>query len=321
MNFTSLQYFLVTSQEMNITRAANRLFISQQALSEHIRKLEKELGVTLFDRTHGLTLTYAGRELQDYASKIIFLEKKMKQTALDISNNTRGEIRIGMSHTCSRAILPHILPEYTATHPLVNVILTESNTTDLETGLERGDLDLIIGYAPFGLEDVETVDLAEERFFLTVPKDMMNASFGACYSAIKSECKRSLDISLFKHMPFIMLQQGNRTRTLVDQYLKMEGVTPNIILETDNIETAFALSERGMGLTVYPGIFYWCLHFDGKGSSSPLELFTVNESIGSSRLQIGWMSGRYRTRAAKDFVALCENVLGRLIETYSVLEP
>ena len=65
MNFTSLRYFLVTAEEGNITHAANRLFISQQALSGHINKLEKELNLRLFHRTPVFSLTYAGRQLME----------------------------------------------------------------------------------------------------------------------------------------------------------------------------------------------------------------------------------------------------------------
>ena len=69
MNFTSLKYFLAVAEEQNITKAAEKLFISQQALSGHITRLEKELGVRLFDRQPSLALTYAGRELKKHAEE------------------------------------------------------------------------------------------------------------------------------------------------------------------------------------------------------------------------------------------------------------
>lgn len=321
MNFTSLQYFLTTAQELNITKAASRLFISQQALSEHINKLERELNVQLFNRTRPMTLTYAGRQMSEYAARILSLEKQMSQAAWDISKNKRGELRIGMSHTCSRAILPHILPEYKRTHPLVDIKLTEGNSKHLETLLERAELDLMIGFAPFGIDNVTSMPLTDERLFLVAPKTLLMQYFGACYSAIVSECKRCLDMSLFKPMPFILLQEGNRTRTLIDMHMAASNFKPNIILETDNIETAYALAEKGMGFTAYPELYYWCLHSVERAEQSHVELFAMGEGINLGSLQICWISGRYQPVATKDFVEMCVEILDDLEKKHTGMEP
>lgn len=321
MNFTSLKYFFVTAQELNITRASNRLYISQQALSEQILKLEKELGVQLFDRAHSMTLTYAGRQMLEYASRILNLEKQMNQTAWDIGSNKRGEICIGMSHTCSRALLPQILPEYKRTHPLVEIKLKEGDTKELEKALDHGELDLVIGFAPFALANVATIALSDERLFLVAPKALLSQYFGACYYAIISECKRCLDINLFKSMPFILLPEGNRTRTLADEYMASAHFKPNIILETDNIETAYALAERGMGFTVYPELYYWCLHSEDRLKQSPLELFTMGDKVNVGSLQIAWINNRYLSTAANDFITLCANTLESIEKNHNGLEP
>jgi DNA-binding transcriptional LysR family regulator len=78
MNTKNLYYFLVVAEELNMTRAAERLYISQQALSEQIRKLEDELKAELFTRGHSLSLTYAGRHMVDTATQMLSLERQIK---------------------------------------------------------------------------------------------------------------------------------------------------------------------------------------------------------------------------------------------------
>ena len=307
MNFTTLQYFLVAAEKQNLTRAASELYISQQALSHHISKLEEELGVTVFDRNAGFTLTYAGRQLQEYAKNILSLERQIRQTAGDISNNRKGELRLGISHTCGRAILPYILPEYHRDRPMIDISLYEGNSEELENRLHRGELDLIISYET-EMRGIKTEKLMDERLFLAVPKEMLSKYFGACESTIRNECKLSLDISLFERMPFILLTKGNRVRNIFDEYAAKIGFKPNIILETENIETAFALAQRGMGLTAYPELFRWCMHRDDTQGDDTMDFFPMYGHDTTCTLIAGTMEGRYRTQAVEDFIALCSSV-------------
>ena len=321
MNFTSLKYFLTAAEELNITKAASRLFISQQALSSHILKLERELGVVLFDRYPNMRLTYAGRELADYAARILDIERQVYRTVGDINNSLRGELRIGMSYTCGRAILPYILPTFKAEHPMIDVRLSEGNTEELEDLLQKGDLDMIIGFAPATPEETDTVDLVDERIFLVVPDQLLHQYYGACYSAIISECRRSLDLALFSHMPFILLKRGNRTRTITDAYMAQSGLEPNIIFETENIETAFELSRQGLGITVYPELFYWCIPHIANEEAHRVELFSIPAENAVGKLQISWLKGRYRSRAEEDFAVLCKSVLVDMMNAHRLQEP
>ncbi|MCR4710735.1 MAG: LysR family transcriptional regulator, partial [Clostridia bacterium] len=259
MNFTTLKYFLTAAEELNITRAAARLFISQQALSSHIGKLEAELGVKLFDRLPSLTLTYAGRRMVEYAQQAVNLERQIHQMAGDVNNDQVGELRVGISHTCGRAILPSILPRFRRTHPLVDIKLVEDNSAEMEKELRQGDLDLMIDFLPKPQEGLVHEELITERLFLVVPKVLLESSYGACLEPIKSECNRDLDMFLFEKFPFILLSKGNRVRKVLDAYMEKIGFKPKIVLETENTETAYELAGRGMGVTVYPELFLWCI--------------------------------------------------------------
>lgn len=92
MNFQNLQYFLAVAEEGSITRAAERLFISQQALSNHITRLEEELGCRLFTRKPNLELTYAGKYFQKSASRILDIQRQTATAMGDINGSRRGEL-------------------------------------------------------------------------------------------------------------------------------------------------------------------------------------------------------------------------------------
>ena len=104
MNFSNLQYFVTVADELNVTKAAEKLYISQQSLSNQIIKLENELGVKLFARNPGLKLTYAGDRLYKSARHILDLHNQMLSEIEDIKDNKKGKLRIGISHTNRRQL-------------------------------------------------------------------------------------------------------------------------------------------------------------------------------------------------------------------------
>ncbi len=112
INFLNLEYFLVAAEELNFTKAAKQLFISQQSLSNHIINLEKEFGVVLFNRTTPLTLTYAGQTLKKRARQLLSIKDETFRELADIKDFSVGQLNIGVSHTRGRVILPEILPAY-----------------------------------------------------------------------------------------------------------------------------------------------------------------------------------------------------------------
>ncbi len=301
MNFRNLHYFLAVAEEKNITHAAQKLYISQQSLSSHIARLEEELGVSLFERTPELKLTYAGDRLLLLARRVCELEQDILRETGEISDSRRGRIRLGISYTCGRAILPDILPEFCAGHPLVEISLMEGNYSQLNDWMSKGEIDVLIGYVPIDVPGAKVFPLLQERLFLTCPK-----AFGLS-DPVKSENGfPELDIHAFQDIPFILLKKGNRIREMLDAYTARAGFFPNILLEMENLETAFALSRQGMGITVYPELFLHTLHLSAFEKDSPLAPYPLPgpETVGG--LAIAIMENGYHSPAVLDFVSLCK---------------
>ena len=177
INFLNLEYFLVAAEELSFTKAARRLFISQQSLSSHIANMEKELDIALFHRTSPLTLTYAGQVLKERARQMLQLREETYREIADIKDFSKGQLVIGMSHTRGRRVLPEILPVYKEQFPNIELHLKEGNSSELDADLIRGDVDLIIGMLPFRVENIETVPLCDEEILLAVPDSVLEKTY------------------------------------------------------------------------------------------------------------------------------------------------
>ena len=178
MNFLHLKYFLMVAEELNITRAAERLYISQQSLSNHISNMERELDVKLFTRSPKLSLTYAGDLLVETATQILDLHSQYLTKVGDINRHYMGTLRVGVSHTCGLALLPDVLPKFRAEFPQVEFSLSEGNSTQLEDELAHGRVDLIICFQPIMLEGITTVPLQDQRLMMVVPRAFLDEQYG-----------------------------------------------------------------------------------------------------------------------------------------------
>lgn len=256
MNFMILHYFKTVATELNITHAAQKLYISQQALSAHMRNLEAELEVRLFNRTPRLSLTDAGRCLYEACEKMDDINSTLNDRLNDIRKEVRGELRIGLSFTRGQFILPSVLPDYTARHPQVHINIFEEHSNQLMDRLLRGDIDFWITAESHEIEGISKRPLFTEKFFIVIPLKVLENVYGKTEAEKLAEnLKTNIELEDLMDCPFVLLNPGNRSRDLFDNAIRSKKLTPKIVLETDNSQTAFALAQKEMALTVYSDMF------------------------------------------------------------------
>ncbi|GAA6387486.1 MULTISPECIES: LysR family transcriptional regulator [Eubacteriales] len=310
MNFLHLKYFLMVAEELNITRAAERLYISQQSLSNHISNMERELNVKLFTRSPKLALTYAGDLLVDTATQILDLHSQYLNKVGDINRHYMGVLRVGISYTCGLAVLPEILPQFRREFPMVEFSMFEGNSSELEDELAHGRVDLVIAFHPIMLEGVETVPLTEDRLIMVVPKVFTDQVFGPRAEEMRAQYAQGADITAFRQMPFILLKRGNRVRGIVDQYLSRCYFKPKIILETENTVTTLAMAREGMGIVICPQLFLRTIQLPGvKPAPEDVDLFPLADPSTLSRLVVGYRRDRYLSHFAERFILIAQDVL------------
>lgn len=311
INFLNLEYFLAVAEELNITRAAKRLYISQQSLSNHISNMEKEFGVQLFNRTMPLTLTFAGRSLKTRAKQLLDLKDETYRELSDIKDFTTGQLSIGVSHTRGRFLLPAILPAYREKFPNIELNLVEGNSQELSSALIHGEIDLMVDLLPFKAENVESIPICEEEILLVVPDQILDAFFPGEQEEIKKRLEENPDILLLKECPYLLIHKGNRVRTIADEIFEDAQLSPTILLETENIETVLALAAKGMGITFYPRMFVSgnTDNKDGVVKKTGLNYYSLNYSRSHGVLAFGCHRGRYLSQATKEFIRISkENI-------------
>lgn len=308
MNFQHLKYFLTVAEELNITKAAERLYISQQSLSNHIGNLERELGVKLFTRSPKLSLTYAGDLLVDTATQILDLHSQYLSKVGDINRQYMGVLRVGISHTCGLALLPDILPKFHSEFPLVEFSLFEGNSIQLEDELSHGRTDLIICFQPIIMDGVNTVPLTEQKLVMVIPKTFTDRIFADQAERIRAQFAQGADLSLFRDAPFVLIKRGNRTRNIVDQYFSRYYFKPNLILETENTVTTLAMAEAGIGITICPELFLRALPVPTPGSAG-VDLFPLTDPSTFSKLVAGYRKDRYLSHFGERFIQIAQEIL------------
>lgn len=315
INFLNLEYFLVAAEELNFTKAAKRLFISQQSLSNHISNMEKEFDVVLFNRTTPLTLTYAGQALKARSRQILDLKEETYRELADIKDFSVGQLTIGVSHTRGRVILPEILPVYKERFPNIDLRLVEGKSSALANDMLHGDVDLIIDMLPFKVENVETVPICEEEILLVVPDAVLERSFPGRLDEIKAQLAHHIDFSLLGGCPFLLINEGNRVRTIANEIFEESQVTPHIVLETENIETVIALAAKGMGITFYPKMFIaghqplQQLLRNKMAEKTHLNFYSLDYAKAHGVLAIGYHKGHYMSQATREFINIVKETI------------
>ena len=316
MNFQNLEYFITVAKERNITRAAESLGITQQALSNQISRLEQELNCSLFDRKNSFEMTPSGRCFYDSAVKILDINQETTNLLNDINDNQRGDLRIGISFSRGQAVLPMLLPEFQRMYPNVSLKVTEGTTEAMEAAFEKGQIDLLFEYAPFSLDSAVTTNLMREKAYLVVPRTLLREIFGDDADSVVEEYHKKPDLKTFKEFPFIMLKEHDRIRSLVLREFTYNGVSPHIAMETQNIQTAFVLASEGLGISVIPEVYlkspYTVCSLENPETDKKVVILPFPGNRYIDTLAIGYNSNRYVSKIAKSFIELTEKKFKQL---------
>lgn len=250
MNFDSLDYFIVLARERNFTRAAEALHITQQSLSSHISNLERELRCPLVVRRTPLELTFAGRTFLRYAESIRETKQALQRELCDISENQRGELRIGIAYTRGRAIMPRLIPAFQREYPNVEILLREDSNDALQKLLLEGGIDLAVAAFPRALSDIVLEDYYTEDVVLCLSDPLLKRC-GIDLSAHRAEIAAG-DLHALRACPFVLGSAEDIGGRIGRALLRSSGFTPLSRAASENVETLLALCVQGVGACFCP---------------------------------------------------------------------
>ena len=250
MNFDSLDYFIVLARERNFTRAAEALHITQQSLSSHIAGLEKELGCTLLVRRTPLELTYAGRKFLHYAESIGQTRQTMEREFCDISENQKGELRVGIGYTRGRAIMPRLIPAFQRQYLNVEIMLRECSNDAIQKALLSGGIDLAIAAYPKVPPSIELADYYTEHTVLCLVDSLL------VQCQIDLDVRRNEiaagDLHSLRDCPFVLGSAADIGGRIGRELLRASGISPISKATSENVETLLALCVQGVGACFCP---------------------------------------------------------------------
>ncbi len=289
MELRQLQYTIQIAEERNFSRAADKLHIAQPSLSQQLSKLEQELGVKLFQRnTSTVELTHAGASFIEHARKIMDAVEQLRQEMDDISQLRAGRVVIGSMPITGSHLLPYVLPAFNVAYPDIQVTLLEDTSLNLEKLTAGGGTDLSLLSLPLQEPSLTYEPIGEEIIDLAVPPQHPLAALESSPGGVAME--------QLKDEPFIVLKKGQGFRKLTMDLCRGAGFEPNVVFESNNIETVQSLVAAGMGITLVP-------RFIARAKRSELiPVYLPLSSSPSRTLVIAYRRGRYLSKAAEAFI-------------------
>ncbi len=223
---TGFQMFLLAARELNFSRAAEIAYVTPQCLSDHIRRLEEQFGVTLFVRKPHLHLTPEGETMLRYLNRMQMLESDMENELADVSGGSRGVLRLGSPTTRGTILLPRVITQFHNQFPHVEVEIRLSDTRNLEEQLLAGKLDLFLGvdasqHALFLREGISS-----EPLYLVISREVMEERFGSRCGAVREEFHRcGADLTMLRDVPFVQGHSRSTTTMAVEQLFLRENLS------------------------------------------------------------------------------------------------
>jgi DNA-binding transcriptional LysR family regulator len=296
MELRQLHYLVAVAEEASFTKAASRLHVAQPGISAQIRRLERELGQELLDRSgREVTLTGAGAAVLPFARAALGSVEGLRQAVDDLTGLVRGRVRVGMATGCAALGLPDLLSAFNGEHPGVEISLTEANSDELIEGIRDGRLDLaLIGLAgglPSGLQTALVVD---EPLIAAVGRGQrFDAPIGG---------RGRLRVAELEGLPLISLPHGTGLRAALEAGCASAGVKPTIAFEAGDPRVLAELARRGLGIAILPAS---AVEKDDDG----LRGIPIERPVLRGRIELAWRAEGPSGPAAHALIELAKTVL------------
>jgi DNA-binding transcriptional LysR family regulator len=283
MEFLQLQYFRVVARLEHMTNAAKELNVSQPSLSNSIQRLEKTLGVPLFERQgRNLKLNEFGKT---YLRRVeqAFLELDEGQHELtDMAGLEHGVISIAVTLPY---VLPTLLKEFLTLHPHVRIIQRQlGSALEMRNDLESAVIDFCISSTPVTGPDIEWLTLAEEELCLTVPKNHRFAN------------RESISLIEAAGENFISLSSRHNFREITDGFCRQAGFEPRITFELEEVSAIQTLVEMGLGVT-----FTLPLALSRRTKNLEIVQIKITDPLCQRTFGIAWSRKHFLSQAAIHF--------------------
>lgn len=243
MNIRDLEYISAVARMRHFGKAAQHCNVSQPALSTQIKKLEAELGVQLFERDNrSVKLTDIGKTIIAQAEQALINIDTIRAAASTSSDPLAGEIRLGAIPTIAPYLVPHFVRQAKEELPKLRLQFEENITENLETGLQKGDLDVALLATPPSSSKFESLPLYDETFWVIFPK-------GHNLRALQDIHTQDLPMD-----ELLLLTEGHCFRDQAIEVCQSWAEPESRMIKATSLETLINLVAAGLGVTLVPAM-------------------------------------------------------------------
>ncbi|GHH61429.1 LysR family transcriptional regulator [Kitasatospora indigofera] len=292
MELRQLEYLVTVAEERNFTRAAEKLHVAQPGVSAQIRRLERELGQQLLDRSgRSVRPTEVGAAVLPYARAALAAVRGVRLAVDELTGLLRGHVSVG-TVTSHNVDLPGLLADFHDEHPAVEITLSEATSDRLLDDLRTGRLDAaIVSVGSGDPEGLGVLVLEDQPIVAAVGHDHELA------------VHRVVAIDTLRGRPLISLPRGTGLRARLDEACAAAGFTPRIAFEASDPGLLAQLAARGLGAAILPGAF-------AAARAEQLHVITVDRPALRGRLVLAWRAGGPSGPAGRALVRRARRTLG-----------
>jgi DNA-binding transcriptional LysR family regulator len=293
MDLKQLEYIIQIAEENNITKASEKLFITQSALNQQLLKLEKELGTQLFVRSrNNWHLTQAGKIYVENAKHVLRIKKDTYNQINDILETKEGNLVIGLTPERGTQMFASIYPIFYKKYPKVKIDLVEMPVKKQQVEILQGNIDIgFLTLQDFQKTNDNYVHLCFESIILGIPSAHPLAHLGGKLGEPLPEIR----LKLLENDSFAVMQTGSTLREIFNHLINEENISPHILLETRSCHTLFEMVAQGICCSVFP-ITY-------AKPNSAVSYFSIRQNP-LWEVTASYKKGSYLSNAAKELIAI-----------------
>ena len=311
-------YILAVAEHSNVSKAAEALGISQPALSAHIKKIEDQIGIVIFDRSvKPMAITDAGKLYIEYLTKKENLDRTFKDQLSDLNELKKGKLILGGASFFNVSYYPKAIAAFTEKYPGIEIKVVDGSVPEISRMAAEHKLDLFISPS-WDMDDTCHYEkVATEKIFLCVPEQFkineelkeyripseVVVSGNTDQWIAEHKGKTRPDFVKFSGEKFIWLEENQHIGNILAELFKRHGMTPDKSISVTQTMTSFGLTLSGAGISlITEGSLKTGMHKN-------LALYLIDEELGQRDMYLAYPRNKYLSGAAKEFIRIFKETI------------
>lgn len=250
-----LKYFLAVAEELNMHKAADKMFISPQGISAAIKSLEKEYNTVLFTRTPKLQLTLQGESLKIAVLQIQKIEGNLSYIMKNGNDECLGKIVLGVLESRYEVVIPDIVANFKNYHPRVELEIVSAYSKDLEFDTEKKKIDMFIGPSGNYSTELTSVPLIEESFYLLISARLLSLYFPDITPQKIDTFRNGVHLRNFVSVPMIRYPSYTKFYHAIARYEEENNLSFRYSFESNHAISMSCFVQKHIGMAVVPNLF------------------------------------------------------------------